>query len=234
MQKPILIIQHGEDEGPGYIADWASQHQIPTTILNPQESVLPENGFSGVIIFGGMMNVKDHKLLPWLADEIQWVKRTIHQQIPFLGICLGAQILAHALGADIKPMEQEELGWHSLDWMAAQNLIISNEDKVFQAHSYYFEIPEGAKRLASSKLCPNQAFLYRDNILGLQFHLEWSQQKVAQLFPEHFQKYGSPEKNHSASHEVLFEIINTHLISREAKKYIYKDAEHSLIIAHNA
>ncbi|QFT55661.1 type 1 glutamine amidotransferase [Microbulbifer sp. THAF38] len=209
MQHPILIIQHEDNEGPGYIADWVSQHQIPTTIINPQKSVLPENGFSGVILLGGMMNVKDHKLLPWLADEIQWVKSAIQQQIPFLGICLGAQILAHALGAGVKPMKQEEIGWHSIDWIAEKPSAI---EKVFQAHSYYFEIPKGAKRLASSKLCPNQAFLYRDNILGLQFHLEWSQQKVAQLFPEHMQKYESPAKNHLASRKALFAILNNHFI----------------------
>ncbi|USD22904.1 type 1 glutamine amidotransferase [Microbulbifer variabilis] len=217
MQEPILIIQHEEHEGPGYIADWASQRQIPTILIKPQISTFPNTGFRGVIILGGMMNVKDHISLPWLAGEIHWVKSIINRQAPILGICLGAQILAHTLGADIKSMEQEELGWQPIHWTAEEPLTI---DKAFQAHSYYFDIPEGAKRLASSELCQNQAFLYKNNILGLQFHLEWSQQQVTQLFPEYTQKYGSPENNHLANREILFELLNNHFIKRPIKNYI--------------
>ncbi|WP_299585969.1 type 1 glutamine amidotransferase [uncultured Microbulbifer sp.] len=222
MQEPILIIQHEENEGPGYIYDWARQYKIPIKIINPQITALPKLGFRGVILLGGMMNVKDHKALPWLTNELQWVRKTIDHKTPIVGICLGAQILAHALGAEIKPMEQEELGWHSINWTATQALTI---DRVFQAHNYYFDIPEGAKRLASSKLCPNQAFSYGKNILGLQFHLEWSQHKVAQLFPEYLQEYESSVKDHTASRELLFQLLNNHFLYRTTKS---KNSEPSL------
>ncbi|WP_444898642.1 type 1 glutamine amidotransferase [Microbulbifer sp. VAAC004] len=215
MQEPILIIQHEEHEGPGYIADWASQRQIPTILINPQISILPDTGFSGVIILGGMMNVEDQISLPWLADEIHWVKSIVNRQVPIVGICLGAQILAHALGADIKPMKQEELGWYPVHWTTPETLTLN---KVFQAHSYFFDIPKNAKHLASSALCPNQAFLYGENILGLQFHLEWSQQQVARLFPEYFQKHGSSVNNHTASRKALFQLLNQHFSKEPPKK----------------
>lgn len=207
MRKPILVIQHEKNEDPGYITDWAQENRIPLKIINPQTSLLPKSNFSGVILLGGMMNICDQKELPWLTDEIEWAKIQIHQPIPILGICLGAQILAHALGANIHPLAHEEMGWQSIRSTPGWNISIK---KVFQAHSYYFEIPSGAQCLAESDLCPHQAFSLDKRILGLQFHLEWPQQKIAELFPDFYKCHGSPIHNHIASRTVLFSLLNKH------------------------
>ncbi|WHI47960.1 type 1 glutamine amidotransferase [Microbulbifer sp. SSSA008] len=207
MTKPILIIQHEETEGPGYIYDWATEKRIPLSIINPQKSPLPQSDFSGVIILGGMMNVCERERLPWLANEIAWVKNCIELPIPILGICLGAQILAYALEAEVRQLPQEEMGWLPIRSTTALNFNLEN---VFQAHSYFFEIPEGAICLAESDLCPHQAFIFGKNVLGLQFHLEWSQTDVAKLFPEHFKIHGSPEALHRKGRNLLFQLLDAH------------------------
>ncbi|WP_444932686.1 type 1 glutamine amidotransferase [Microbulbifer sp. JTAC008] len=207
MTKPILIIQHEETEGPGYIYDWATEKRIPLSIINPQKSPLPQSGFRGVIILGGMMNVCERERLPWLANEIAWVKNCIELPIPILGICLGAQILAYALEAEVRQLPQEEMGWLPIRSTTALNFNLEN---VFQAHSYFFEIPEGATCLAESDLCPHQAFLFSERIMGLQFHLEWSSEDIAQLFPEYFKTYGSSEKLHQQGRDFLYKILDTH------------------------
>ncbi|WP_444930407.1 type 1 glutamine amidotransferase [Microbulbifer sp. SSSA002] len=207
MSKPILVIQHEATEGPGYIGDWAEQQQIPLSILNPQQSPLPQSGFSGVILLGGLMNVCDRDKYSWLADEIAWVKNCIEQPIPILGICLGAQILAHALGAEIRPLPREEMGWLPIRSTAGADF---NLGHVFHAHSYYFAIPEGAKCLAESDLCPHQAFLFGKNVLGLQFHLEWSPTDIARLFPQHLKIHGTPEALHRKGRDSLFKLLDAH------------------------
>ncbi|WP_444945352.1 type 1 glutamine amidotransferase [Microbulbifer sp. VTAC004] len=207
MGKHILIIQHEETEGAGYISDWARDHHVSLTTVNPQNSHLPKGQFDGIILLGGMMNVDDRHKLPWLADEIEWLKGYIEQAVPILGICLGAQILAYILGANIRPLDQEEMGWLPIKGSHKLNL---NIEKVFQAHSYYFDIPIGAERLAESEQCPNQAFLFKEKVLGIQFHLEWSQKVIAALFPGFYKSYGSPQSNHIASKKALFRLLNTH------------------------
>ncbi|AWF80703.1 hypothetical protein BTJ40_07670 [Microbulbifer sp. A4B17] len=209
MTKPILVIQHEKNEGPGYIADWAKENKIPLTVIRPQDSLLPQEGFGGVILLGGMMNICDSRTLPWLTSEIEWVKQFVEQPTPVLGICLGAQILAHILGAEIHPLPQEEMGW--LPIRSAACPCFSNV-QVFHAHSYYFEIPEGARRLAESDLCAHQAFLFGKTIMGLQFHLEWSKADIGQLFPDYLKTFDSPEKLHLKARDLLFKILNAHFI----------------------
>ncbi|WP_445360016.1 type 1 glutamine amidotransferase [Microbulbifer sp. EKSA005] len=180
---------------------------MPLSVINPQKSPFPQSGFSGVIILGGMMNVCERERLPWLANEIAWVKNCIELPIPILGICLGAQILAYALEAEVRQLPQEEMGWLPIRSTTALNF---NLESVFQAHSYFFEIPEGASCLAESDLCPHQAFIFGKNVLGLQFHLEWSQTDVAKLFPEHFKIHGSPEALHRKGRDLLFQLLDAH------------------------
>ncbi|WP_444894433.1 type 1 glutamine amidotransferase [Microbulbifer sp. JMSA004] len=216
MSKPILVIQHEEKEGPGYIYDWAVENQIPLTIIKPQESPLPQNGFRGIILLGGLMDVCEHKNLPWLAEEIAWVKSRIEQPIPILGICLGAQILAYALGAEIQQLPHEEMGWLPIRSSTQLDL---NLHTVFQAHSYYFAIPEGARCLAESNLCPHQAFLFDKKVLGLQFHLEWSSEDIAQLFPEYYKVHGSPEELHQKGRNSLFKMLDAHFLKSSSLNF---------------
>ncbi|MFC6635226.1 type 1 glutamine amidotransferase [Microbulbifer taiwanensis] len=207
MSNRLLVIQHEKHEGPGYIADWAAARGVELEIIDPRQQLLPDCGFDGLVVLGGLMDVRDHRELPWLAWEIDWISRATRTSVPILGICLGSQLLAHALGAEVIEMPQEELGWLPVtpkrDWQFGTGL-------VFHAHKYRFAIPEGARCLAESKLCPHQAFSAGAHILGLQFHLEWSAEDIAQLFPEYYARYGSPEIFHEASRRALFQILDNH------------------------
>lgn len=207
MRNRLLIVQHEDGEGPGYIAHWAEERALELTLVNPRTEALPEGGFDGLVILGGLTNVRDKIELPWLAREIDWIGSATRAALPILGICLGSQLLAHALGAAVTEMPEEELGWLPLN--RQQQLGIST-GLVFHAHRYRFAIPAGAKCLAASRLCPHQAFSAGKNILGLQFHLEWSAEDIARLFPDYFARHGSPEIFHSASRQALFQILDRH------------------------
>ncbi|WP_323843810.1 type 1 glutamine amidotransferase [Microbulbifer magnicolonia] len=207
MSNRLLVIQHEQGEGPGYIADWAAARSVELEIVDPKEQVLPDSGYHGLIILGGLTDVHQRRQLAWLAREIDWIGCATRRSVPVLGICLGSQLLAHALGAEVIEMPQEELGWLPVTPMRDWGL---HTGLVFHAHKYRFAIPAGARCLAESKLCPHQAFSVGTNILGLQFHLEWSQQDIARLFPEYFARHGSPEIFHEAGRRALFQILDTH------------------------
>lgn len=143
---------------------------------NPEANPNIDN-YDGLIVLGGPMNVDETKDYPNLLTEIDIIKHAIETEKPVLGLCLGAQLLAKALGADVKGNKKPEVGWYDVKPTAAgeKDDLISNFDgteKIFQWHGDTFDIPMGAVHLASSKLCRNQAFRYGKNAYGFQFHLE--------------------------------------------------------------
>jgi GMP synthase-like glutamine amidotransferase len=114
---------------------------------------------------------------PWLEPETKLIRRAVETDLPVLGICLGAQLIAAALGANVMPCGSKEIGWYPLKLTAAGHedpllSCLSLNETVFQWHGDTFEIPEGAKLLASSPFCDHQAFRYGKSTYALQFHLE--------------------------------------------------------------
>jgi GMP synthase (glutamine-hydrolysing) len=133
--------------------------------------------YNGLVVLGGPMNVDDYERHPHLAMEVELIQQAIDQGVPVLGICLGAQLIAKALGARVHANGGKEIGWHdvSLTPAAKEDPLFRDFDgveKIFQWHSDTFELPEGAVQLATSQTCPHQAFRYGTNVYGLQFHLE--------------------------------------------------------------
>ena len=134
-------------------------------------------GYHGLIILGGPMSVYEVDLHPHLLTEVQLIREAIGRGIPILGICLGAQLIARALGAEVSPNPSVEIGWYDVrvgeeglrDPLFAH---FREREKIFQWHSDTFSIPEGAVALASSVTCANQAFRYGDKVYGFQFHME--------------------------------------------------------------
>lgn len=130
------------------------------------------------------MGVGDTSRYVWLGDEMRFIEAAIRSDKKVLGVCLGAQLVAHVLGAQVTRMQQREIGWYPIRLLpGAQRLagVFSDGMQTFHWHGDAFEIPAGATPLAASAACPNQGFLYGDRVVGLQFHLELNPDLVRQL-----------------------------------------------------
>ncbi|MGH7855957.1 MAG: glutamine amidotransferase-related protein [Candidatus Binatia bacterium] len=134
-------------------------------------------GYHGLVILGGPMNVDEVERYPHLATELRLIEQAIEREVPVLGICLGAQLIARALGAEVRPGRRKEIGWYDVATTpeAAGDPLLGHfrpVERIFQWHGDAFAIPRAAVRLASSDLCANQAFRVGRNVYGFQFHLE--------------------------------------------------------------
>ena len=134
--------------------------------------------YQALVVLGGPMQVTETQRHPHLRTECRLIETALAQRIPVLGICLGAQLLAHVLGAPVAPAGRPEIGWYPVrprhPAIAADTVLhpLDAERPVFQWHSYGFEIPAGAVHLAESDACPGQAIGYDGIAWGFQFHLE--------------------------------------------------------------
>ncbi|MDP3939245.1 MAG: type 1 glutamine amidotransferase [Deltaproteobacteria bacterium] len=184
----IHWLQHVPFEGLGSIEAWASEtgHLLRFTRLFAGEKLPGVADFDWLIVMGGPMNVDEEDRYPWLAAEKQLISRAIEEGRAVLGLCLGAQLIARALGARVYPNAQKEIGWFPIEMTEA-----SRHDPLFREfpgrfeafhwHGDTFDLPEGAVRIARSEACENQGFVYRDRVIGLQFHLETTPAGAGQL-----------------------------------------------------
>jgi GMP synthase (glutamine-hydrolysing) len=186
MEKRIIIIQHKDNEGPGLIADSLMDAKWPLeTVSLGKGDRLPQalDDIAAVICLGGPMNVYEEDDYPYLKEEDRLIVKILIEEIPFLGICLGSQLLAKACGAPVSKAPQREVGWYRVDVTAEgqrDRLFkdLSNQLTVFQWHEDTFEVPEGATLLATGHLCANQAFRIGNYAYGLQFHIEVTEDMV--------------------------------------------------------
>jgi len=176
----ILFIKHIDIEGPETIGEFFQRNGFASTVIDlSRGDCLPRdlNSLDAVVCLGGPMNVDEEEKYPFLKPENEFIKEIIHQEIPYLGICLGSQLLAKASGARVTKAPVEEIGWYKVQLTPqgkADPLFqgLPERFEVFQWHGDTFEIPEGGVHLAESPICTNQAFRYGSNIYGLQFHIE--------------------------------------------------------------
>jgi GMP synthase (glutamine-hydrolysing) len=144
-----------------------------------------------VIILGGPISVYDIEDYPWLAAEINWVRARLLEDRPTLGICLGAQLMAAALNAKVYPGRAKEIGWSKLsrgregEDVAGWDQYLSDAGAVLHWHGDTYELPSGARHLASSALYENQAFAWGAHCLGLQFHPEFDATRLEQWLIGH-------------------------------------------------
>ncbi len=182
-------LQHVPFEGLGQIEPWlqARGYAISATRLFAGEP-LPEPGAVDLlIIMGGPMSINDEAEHPWLAAEKRFIRAVIERGRPVLGICLGAQHIANALGAKVYPSPHKEIGWLPIESVApdeAATFRFPPSSTVFHWHGETFDLPPGAVRLARSAGCENQAFQLGDRVIGLQFHLETTPE-TARALVEH-------------------------------------------------
>ena len=181
----VQVMQHVPFEGIGSIERWLADRDAHTRYTRFYESSeLPDpRQVDLVIAMGGPMSVNDEREHPWLASEKEFIRQSIGLGLPVIGICLGAQLIANALGARVYPGRHTEIGWFPVEAVAADRDVFQLPDGLTAFHwdSEIFDRPDGAVRLAKSEACDNQAFQIRRNVVGLQFHLETTPRSAAQL-----------------------------------------------------
>jgi GMP synthase-like glutamine amidotransferase len=184
----IHYLLHVPFETPGFIEKWASERNILQTYTRFFDGdPLPDtNAFDMLIIMGGTMGVYDTEKFPWLTDEKAFIKQCAVRNKTILGICLGSQLLADALGAKVYPNQQKEIGFFPIKKTKASETfqLFSNFPQtinVFHWHGDTFDLPIGAVHLLQSDACKNQAFIYGNKIMGLQFHLEMTEETLKKM-----------------------------------------------------
>lgn len=186
--KRIHVVQHVSFEGPGVIADWAKERgfELSKSYVKQMESFPKLNSFDLLVLMGGPMSVNDEDRLPWLFEEKEFVRKSIAAGKKIVGICLGAQMIASALGHTVLKNRYKEIGWYDIVFNRTNILntpfeYLPNRINVFHWHGETFELPAKASLLASSVACKNQIFMIEDNIIGLQCHLEMQAHDIKTL-----------------------------------------------------
>jgi len=178
----IIVFQHHDIGRPGRLGATLRDHGFDLEILRPDRGDPPPpdlDNVDGVISLGGPQNVDDPpEKAPWMADEIAFLKEAHERRLPVLGVCLGAQLIASALGGRVEPMEQPEVGFHevSIEPPGQTDTVFAGlawRSCQFCHHTRHIaEPPNGAGKLASSKRCDVQAFRAGMRTYGVQYHFE--------------------------------------------------------------
>ena len=186
--KKLHYFQHVPFESLGIIEEWAVDRgfTISSTRFHQEDAITIPNDADWLVVMGGSMGANDHDVYPWLKEEKKAIAQAVKDGKVVLGICLGAQLIAEVLGAGIRSNAYKEIGWFpvylesdSLDHPLAG--IFPSQWDAFHWHGDTFDIPDGARLLASSTACRNQGFVYGDRVVALQFHMEVTRSGAAAL-----------------------------------------------------
>jgi GMP synthase (glutamine-hydrolysing) len=196
----VLILKNIVTEGPGTIESFLKKEDIPFSIveLGSGEIPPPLEHYNTLIVMGGPMGVYEMDQYPQIMIATRIIREAINRDIKVLGICLGSQMIAHCLGAEVYPGPEKEIGWYHIE-LTGDGLKDSfmrrfavhpgvgdfwRKIKVFHWHGDTFNVPHGAVLLASSQLYKNQAFRYGDRVYGFQFHIEVTKDMIHDWFQD--------------------------------------------------
>ncbi|MBD8524521.1 type 1 glutamine amidotransferase [Pseudomarimonas arenosa] len=208
----VLVFQHVAAEPLGTLDALirARGHRIRFVNFEREPEAQPDvDRYQGLIVLGGPMNVSDQAHRAHLRTELRCIERALRQGKPVLGICLGSQLLAHALGATVRRHHLDEIGWYR--WQPTEHAQhdsvlapLAQQSPIFQWHSCTFDIPHDAVHLGRTDSCENQAFRYGDNAYGFQFHLEMDRPLIERWLsnPEYRRELESCGLNYGAA-EIL-------------------------------
>jgi GMP synthase (glutamine-hydrolysing) len=178
--KKLLVLQHVAHELLGTLNPLLKRAGFRIRYVNfarHPDAAPSLDGYDGLIVLGGPMSVNDAIRLRHLTTELKLIEEAMRRDIPVLGICLGAQLIAKALGAAVYRNPEKEIGWYDVsptDHASSDPLLmeLKKTEKIFQWHGETFETPKSTSHLAFSPLCANQAFRYGTKVYGFQFHME--------------------------------------------------------------
>ena len=176
----ILVCQHVPYEILGTFNPLLKEHGFRLRYVNfgrTPDSQPTLDGYQGLVILGGPMCLDQSDRFPHLKYEMQLIEQALKRDLPILGICLGAQLIAKTLGAWVGPNREKEIGWYNLELTpeGQEDPVLGHlkpVEKIFQWHGDTFTLPQGAVQLATSSGCAQQAFRYGDKAYAMQFHLE--------------------------------------------------------------
>lgn len=187
----VIVLRHAADEALGNLEVTLRACGLVLEVVNCFADTWPDveragfdpSRFAGLVVMGGPMNVDQTDRHPYLATEVEWLRAAVGAGLPTLGICLGAQLLAKALGARVYPHRIKEIGWYEIELApeAAGDALLADSgprETVFHWHGDTFDLPAGAVRLARGEGCENQAFRYGPCAYGVQFHPEMTAEMV--------------------------------------------------------
>jgi GMP synthase-like glutamine amidotransferase len=221
----VHCLQHVPFEGPGSMAPWlaAAGHHLTVTRLDLGAPLPAPEAVDLLLVLGGPMSVNDEQALPWLVAEKALLRACVQAGKPVLGICLGAQLIASALGARVYRNPVKEIGWFPVRGVATPDSATFRfppEMVAFHWHGETFDLPAGALRLAASDGCANQAFQLGRTVIGLQFHLETTPESARELVAHCGDELvtapyvqsaetilAAPEAHYAATHAVLGELL---------------------------
>lgn len=174
----IICLLHHDTEIPAAIDNWVedSVHEMTKVYLHKTDKLPSLDSFDALIIMGGPMSVYEEDKYPWLIEEKKFIKDAVDANKWVLGICMGSQLMASALGKGVYPNEYIEIGWWPIEISNEVSASVfkdfPKEFTTFHWHGDTYDIPDGALHIAKSEGCKNQGFVYGDRAIALQFHLE--------------------------------------------------------------
>lgn len=186
----VCVVRHVPWEGPHRIAAALADFElVEVDALTPGAELPAPGRLAGAVVMGGPMSANDDRRLPGIAAELLWIERLLAEGVPYLGVCLGSQLLARAAGAAVRPGARPEIGFapvRATPEGERDPLVrhLAPEAVVLHWHGEVFELPAGAVSLAASELTEHQAFRLGDRAWGLLFHAEADEQLVAQWLRE--------------------------------------------------